>query len=248
MERDALIADIARCVDGDLDRAERIALFARLAADPQAHEALVEAIPLEQGLQDLARAYDRASPSPRFAATLPKAAGARRPLGVRRPEGGRRLVPAPLWMALAGAAATLALAVVVTPVRDARLASRAVSDAARLVVLDVPFRTAADMVGWNRSIDLAPGEATRLAVSRSQAGDLHLRIVGGGDVDVTLVHARPAAADVQRRIQGGAVHYAALPAPRAGDVLVVRNHGAGHVAVAVAASDPQGVSLDPVRL
>lgn len=63
MTRD-LDVDIGRLIDGDLDRAERLALLAELTGDPRNVERLASAVRLAREVETLGRLYDEAEPDP----------------------------------------------------------------------------------------------------------------------------------------------------------------------------------------
>lgn len=253
-DRDELRAEIERCLDGDLSRAEGRALLERLAASPEARAILAETLGLERQLGALAETYEQVEPSPAFV-NAGLAGPAHAPLSQRigrawdeLTRGWRRSWSRQLWPGLVGAAvATLVLVYVVIPGRDMRMAERLAEQVGeRLHVLDVPFQTVADNDVWTHTAHIEPGQAVRFQVETSHERDFHLRIIGGGDVDVMLIHSRPDMPDQTHRIKGGSIHYAALPRPRKGDVLVVRNDGKTAVDFHVAAASRNDVSIHPV--
>lgn len=251
--REELRAEIERCIDGDLGRAERRALLEQLAASPDAQEILAEAVALERRMRDLAQAYEQFEPSPAFATAGLAPARLSMPAHIAGMRGRlaaalRHSLSRHLWPALAGAAvATLVLVYAVIPVRDVHMAARMADQLSeRIHVLDVPFQTVADNDAWTHSAHIEPGQAVRFEIQASHERDFHLRIVGGGDVDVMLVHSRPNLPDQMRRITGGPVHYASLPRPRKGDVLVVRNDGNTAIDFHVAAVSSSDVAIHPV--
>lgn len=227
---------IARAIDGDLSRAERRVLFARLGADPAARQAIIDAAALENDLAAFGAAYDEtAQPAPRL---LP-VGGPR--LAERLAIWLRPLRPGIATGMLAGAAmAGLLFAVygaLLQPVEQA---------IDRLEVLALAFEHAMDNAQWTHEHELAGGHAVRLTLARADGAPLHLRLTAttGGKVDLVVEHHRKGHPAQTDKVGGSAVHYALLRDPRPGDEVMFRNSGSHTVKISLAADAPGAAQFE----
>lgn len=218
---------VARALDGDLTRAERLTLFTQIGADPAARHTVAEVTGLENDLASFGAAYDSAAPQaaePYTAEPIPLRRSTRRPAWLRGPVG----FPAGLAGGALAAGLLFAAYLGLAPVEQA---------IDRLDVLAIGFEQKSDLAQWSHEHELRSGGAARLTINVSAENPFHLRLSGENRVDLQVEHRRRGQPPQQDRIGGAQTHYAVLRKPQAGDELVFRNSGPETVRISLAAGE-----------
>lgn len=151
----------------------------------------------------------------------------------RRPLIPRGWVRSPAFTGLAGA---VAAAAVLTLWPGGQHDEAPSAPAARFVMHPVELVSAQDRVEWNHEHVIAPGHTLKTVVERGDGAAHQLRLRSEGPVDVSIVHDDPTTADPQDGTQRFTLHGVRDPvlhAPRARDLVVIRNDGAHPVHVSV---------------
>ncbi len=225
---------LSRALDGDLDRAEMRALFARMGDAGAEGAALMGRMArVEEGLQGVAEGTAAAQPERPAPATpaTPGIARDRRSARVRRALASR---PAAAAYGAAAAALAAVLAVGGPGERDATVARD--GTAAPHLAVHAVDRTAPTGEAGARTTHkyfLQPGARTRVVTGRAPGPSLHVRLESAAPARVEVVQAGDGRPARPRTVNLNGYASIIVDRPRAGEALLMANTGAVPVVVYV---------------
>ena len=214
---------ISRGLDADLDREEMRRLYHLAANDEAVRAQMGELADLEAGLAQWSAGFERVPSPARFAPGVTPSPRQNRSLQlfwqwVRSPQG---LAMQPL--SFAGGLAVALLAVWLVPVSGKVAAT---PDVSRLQIHAVQFTRAEARVNWTDRFFVAPGAATRLAVSAGGNQPVHLQFESVEPVPMEVNHLSTSGSrEAMQPFTVDGVGFASLHQPRQGDEVVIRNRG-----------------------
>ncbi len=115
----------------------------------------------------------------------------------------------------------------------------------RLIVHDIPLRSAVDSVAWNQQHTILPSQGIRLNIRKSHSNPYFFKVSSSNSVGFSIVHNQEArkTRDFQKLHLNG-IQYITLKNPRADDFVHIQNHGTHPISVKTFSYSPQAIQVD----
>jgi len=236
---------ISRNIDGDLNRSETVQLYEHIATCVNCRDQMSQLSALESSMSDLRTHYQTFSPSPDFRQSIHKAISKKKKRNtfydnfasfVQKLRNGLlfsgRFRPA---FSIMGTVVVLCIGVLLWQkgTVEPPLSKE------RLIVYDIPLRTAEDRVGWNQQHTILPSQTIRLNIRESHSEPYFFKVSSLNPVGYSITHSQKVKRPQDFQLNG--VQYITLKNPQLYDFVNIRNHGTSPIHLKTFSHSPQAI-------
>jgi putative zinc finger protein len=248
---DDIIHLISRNLDGDLNRKETLRLHDHLASCAQCRTQLSQISALGGTMDDLRRLYQNVSPSDQLKKTVHDAVSKKKKYHTSNGSfflffqklRQKKFFPTAMIPAFASLGLAFAISLNLLLWQQGVFDPTAIPE--RLVVHEIPLRSAEDMLDWNQHHTILPSQKVHLNVQESHRDPYYFQVSSSKPVYFSVSHNKKTqnSKELQKYHLNG-IQYFTLKSPRFQDVIQIHNQGDYPISLKTSSFKPQAIQVN----